>query len=137
MKLSAPVHKLKSQAKDLAKVRNITLSEALDIIAVREGFKTWSLLSTRLKASNTSLEVLSEVNPGDLLLIGARPGHGKTTLGLQLVLRAALSGETGWFFSLEWNIKDIHCRAKKIGIQIAQLGNRFQFDFRMISAPNT
>ena len=128
MKLSAPVYKLKSQARVLAKAQNIPLSDALDTIAAQEGFKAWSLLSARLNASNTSSEVLSQVNPGDLLLIGARPGQGKTTMALQLVLRAALSGKTGWFFSLEWNLSDIHYRTRKTGINISQLGNRFQFD---------
>ena len=71
---------------------------------------------------------LSQVSPGELLLIGARPGQGKTTMALQLVLRAALSGKTGWFFSLEWNLSDIHYRTRKTGINIRQLGNRFQFD---------
>ena len=112
----------------LAKAQNIPLSDALDIIAAQEGFKTWSLLSARFNASKTSAEALSQVNPGDLLLIGARPGQGKTTIALQLVLKSALSGKNSWFLSLEWDLSDIHYRTRKTGINISQLGNRFQFD---------
>ena len=59
MKLSVPVHELKSQARVLAKAQNIPLSDALDTIAAQEGFKTWSLLSARLNASNTFAEAIS------------------------------------------------------------------------------
>jgi hypothetical protein len=42
MKLSAPIYVLKSQAKDLEKHQGIALSKALDEVATREGYATWS-----------------------------------------------------------------------------------------------
>ncbi|WP_234841687.1 DNA helicase, partial [Sinorhizobium meliloti] len=39
---------------------------------------------------------------GDLLLVAGRPGHGKTTLGLQLLLDAARDGRKAVFFTLEF-----------------------------------
>jgi len=48
MKLSAPIPVLKEQAKRLAKEQGITKTEALNSIARREGFSSWSILSARL-----------------------------------------------------------------------------------------
>jgi hypothetical protein len=47
MKLSAPIPILKSQAKRLAKEEGIPLSEALNCVAQREGFNSWSLLAKK------------------------------------------------------------------------------------------
>ena len=47
MKLSAPIHVLKSQAKSLKKVELITMTEALNKIATQEGFSSWSLLQSK------------------------------------------------------------------------------------------
>ena len=44
MRLSAPVYQLKRKARLLSRTDNIPLHEALDRIAVREGFAAWSLL---------------------------------------------------------------------------------------------
>lgn len=66
------------------------MTEALDQIAQAEGFNTWSLLQPKVKAftPKTKEDLLNHLHPGDLLLIDARPGLGKTTLTLQLLLQA-------------------------------------------------
>ena len=92
MKLSAPIFQLKRRAKLLARKNNVPLHEALDQIAREEGFARWSLLSSQIAAGSLSKTVLSRLNDGDLLLVAGRPGHGKTTLGLQLLLDAARDG---------------------------------------------
>ncbi|WP_170761947.1 hypothetical protein [Ruegeria lacuscaerulensis] len=50
MKLSKPIPVLKSEAKQLAKADNITRTEALNRIAVREGFQAWSDLSANAES---------------------------------------------------------------------------------------
>jgi ABC-type dipeptide/oligopeptide/nickel transport system ATPase subunit len=40
-------------------------------------------------AASLSKAIPARLDEGDLLLVAGRPGHGKTTLGLQLLLDAA------------------------------------------------
>lgn len=51
MKFSAPIYILKQQAKAFARKNNIALHEALDRIAKREGFASWSLLAAKWRAN--------------------------------------------------------------------------------------
>ncbi len=90
MKLSAPIYQLKRQAHDLKKKRSITLAQALDEIARREGFGAWSLLQAKkhLLLPQSYDDVLSYCNPGDLVLVGGRPQHGKTSFTIGLMMRA-------------------------------------------------
>ncbi len=47
---------------------------------------------------------ISGLNPSDLILLAARPGMGKTSMALNILLRAGKhSGKTAVFFSLEMN----------------------------------
>ena len=100
MKLSAPIYQLKRRAKLLARTDTIPLHQALDRIAQEEGFTAWSLLSSQHEPSASSM--LSQLADGDLLLIAARPGHGKTLLGLQLLLDAVSQARRATFFTLEY-----------------------------------
>ncbi len=108
MKLSAPIHVLKRKAKELKRSNLITLTEALDDIAMAEGFASWSLLQSKVNAfvPRTKDEVLNDLFPGDLMLIGARPGLGKTTMALQLLLQAIKEERVCFFFSLEYTQKE-------------------------------
>ena len=94
MKLSAPVYVLKSQAKNLKKTREISLSEALNEIAKKEGYATWSLLVSKHENSlpHKYSQVLDFLNPGDLVLVAARPRRGKSTFAAGLVSQANESG---------------------------------------------
>lgn len=100
MKLSAPIYQLKRRAKLLARFRKIALAEALDAVARDEGFARWSLLATRYARNAPSVTILSRLENGDMLLLGARPGHGKTTLGLEMLLDAVASGRSAHYFTL-------------------------------------
>ncbi|MCA1444577.1 DNA helicase [Ensifer sp. IC4062] len=102
MRLSAPVYQLKRRAKSLARNEKIALHEALDRIAREEGFAGWSLLSSRLAMNSPSEALLSRLTDGDLLLLGARPGHGKTSLGLKLLIDAVREGRRAVFYTLEY-----------------------------------
>jgi replicative DNA helicase len=101
MKLSAPIFQLKRRAKLMARNSNVPLHEALDQIARDEGFARWSLLSSQIAAGSLSKTILSRLNDGDLLLMAGRPGHGKSTLGLQLLLEAARDERKAVLFTLE------------------------------------
>ncbi|MBN9674024.1 DNA helicase [Roseibium aggregatum] len=100
MKLSTPIFRLKRRARLLARAENIPLNQALDRVAREEGFGRWSLLSARVSQDEPPGSLLPRLQNGDLMLLGARPGHGKTTLGLQLLLEAARQERRGFFFTL-------------------------------------
>lgn len=101
MKLSLPIYRLKRQARLLSREAKIPLAEALDRIARREGQPSWSMLAHLSARQNVGARLLSEFAPGDFLLLAARPGHGKTLLGLELAAAAARAGRDAVFFSLE------------------------------------
>lgn len=103
MKLSAPIYRLKSQAKTLKKQLEIPLAEALDKIAQQEGFTSWSLLISKQQdlLPNNFTEMLEYLNNGDLLLVAARPKMGKTSFVTGLLAQAAeLDHTTSYLFSL-------------------------------------
>lgn len=114
MRLSAPIYQLKRRAKILAKDERIALHEALDRIAREEGFAGWSLLSSKFAMSSPSITVLSRLSGGDLLLLAARPGHGKTLLGLRLLLDAARQGRKAVFFTLEYTERETRDRIRSL-----------------------
>jgi replicative DNA helicase len=55
----------------------------------------------------TTQDVLDDLHPGDLMLIGARPGLGKTNLSLRLLLLATKFDRRCFFFSLEYTLDDV------------------------------
>lgn len=128
MKLSAPIYHLKRRARTLSREEGIPLNQALDSIARQEGFKSWSLLAAGAAAATPSSELLARLKPGDLALLGARPGHGKTMMGLKLIVDALKLGRRGVFFTLEYNETDIVSRFKTVGGDIAVFDDRFEFD---------
>ncbi|MBB4004149.1 DNA helicase [Aurantimonas endophytica] len=115
MRLSVPVYQLKRRAKLLARSEKIALHDALDRVARAEGFASWSLLASRLEANPPDRTILSRLAAGDLLLLGARPGHGKTLLGLQLLIDAAREGRRAVFFTLEYSEREARERIRSLG----------------------
>ncbi|QTN26311.1 DNA helicase [Rhodoferax sp. AJA081-3] len=128
MKLSVPVYSLKRLAKALSRDQKIPLHAALNRVAQEEGFTSWSLLAARLCAESPARELFSRLAPGDLVLLGARPSHGKTLLGLELALASVQSGRSGWFFTLEWNAGDLLNGLRTLGLEPSAIGERFGFD---------
>lgn len=126
MRLSAPIYQLKRRAKRLARDERIALYEALDRIAREEGFAGWSLLSSRLTMNSPSKALLSRLADGDLLLLGARPGHGKTLLGLQLLLDAACEGRRAVFFTLEYTERETRERIHSLNKDAHGLGGKLE-----------
>lgn len=128
MKLSVPIYQLKREAKRRAREEGIPLSAALDRVAAAEGFSGWSLLAARYAESSPAARLYGRLQPGELVLVGARPGQGKTLLALELAAEAAQSGGKGMFFTLEYTDKDVLERLRSIGREPAELGARFGFD---------
>jgi hypothetical protein len=128
MKLSAPIYRLKRKARELARKDDIPLHLALDRVAIDEGFGTWSLLTAKSADTVSAARLLARLEPGDLLLIGARPGHGKTLLSLQLAVEAMKAGRCAVFFTLEYTAKDTLGRFRALGVEPAQFETLFTFD---------
>ena len=127
MKLSAPVYHLKRQARRLSREGKIPLHEALDRIAAREGFNGWSLLAAKLSATAPAGKLFARLAPGDLVLVGARPGHGKTLMSLELAVEAMRSGSRAMFFTLEYTRLDMLDRFRAIGVDWQDFGDLFAF----------
>ena len=113
MRLTAPIYKLKRQARLLARDRDIPLHAALDEMARREGFRSWSHLASA-PVTRPAAQILSRLDPGDLLLIGGRPGHGKTLLGLELAAVASRA-RNAFVFTLDYTEQDVADRLAELG----------------------
>jgi replicative DNA helicase len=128
MRLSAPIYQLKRKAKRLSREEGIPLHDALDRIATTEGFSAWSMLAAKAAASTPANKLFPQFRPGDLVLVGARPGHGKTLMSLELAVEAMRSGHRAAFFSLEYTEKDVLERIQAIGASPAQFRELFEVD---------
>jgi replicative DNA helicase len=128
MKLSAPIYRLKREAKRLSRTEGIPLHQALDRIAAAEGYAAWSLLASKAAQATPANRLFAKFSPGDLVLVGARPGHGKTLMSLELAVEAMKSGGRGAFFSLEYTEADVLDRLRSIGVEPAQFAGLFDVD---------
>lgn len=128
MKLSAPIFRLKRQARLQSRDAGIPLNEALDSVAKAEGFQSWGLLAASDTATGPAIKMLSRLHPGDFVLLGARPGHGKTLLGLQLIVGAIKAGRRGAFFTFEYNESDILKHFRSLGADPKGLGEALMVD---------
>jgi replicative DNA helicase len=128
MKLSAPIYILKQQAKTLSQRDKMRLHVALDQIAAREGFKAWSHLASQWQRQNTGGAVYGQFKAGDLVLIGSRPGQGKTLLGIGLAVEAMARGNHAAFFTLEFTATIVADLFTKLGKNMAQFEDRFVLD---------
>ncbi|MEO0566231.1 MAG: DNA helicase [Pseudomonadota bacterium] len=121
MQLSAPIYVLKRKAKIAARGNDIALYQALDNVAVEEGFSSWSHLISSSVNESPAREVLSQLKSGDLALIGARPGHGKTLLGLELAASASYVRRKGYFFTLDYHERNVADQLLSIGIDTSSV----------------
>ncbi|HEV7320776.1 MAG TPA: DNA helicase [Ensifer sp.] len=128
MKLSAPIYHLKRRAKRLSRDEGIPLHAALDRIAVDEGYAGWSLLAARNAAALSAPEAPDQLRPGDLVLLGARPGQGKTLKSLEFAVDTMKAGHRAYFFTLEYTVADVVERFAAIGADYAQFSALFDID---------
>lgn len=128
MQLSRPVHILKRMAKAMAREKNIPLHRALDHVARQEGFKTWSLLSAQRISAGLPCDIYDQLENGELVLAGARPGQGKTLFCIKLAIEAMNAGHKAYFFSLEDTRHDLEGRFEAVGAPLSHFSSRFVFD---------
>lgn len=128
MTLSAPIFKLKREARLLARERGMPLHAALDEIARREGYTSWSLLAARQAKTDLAAELLADLAPADMLLVGARPRQGKTRLSLALLIAAMRAGRPGALFSLEYSRAEVDTLFAKLGEHPQDFAASFLFD---------
>ncbi|MGV3614074.1 MAG: DNA helicase [Fimbriimonas sp.] len=124
MTLSVPIYRLKRKARLLSREAKIPLHEALDRIAAEEGFRSWSLLAAKAAAAAPAAKLFARLAPGDLVLLGARPGQGKTLLSLELAAEAMKAGHRAAFFTLEYTERDVRDLVGALDFDWA----RFDFD---------
>ena len=72
--------------------------------------------------------VLDETEPGDLVLLGARPRQGKTLLGLELAVETLKAGGQAAFFSLEFDNQDVLRCLETLGEDPGRIRQRFLID---------
>lgn len=128
MRLSAPIYHLKRKAKRLSREEGIPLHDALDRVATAEGFSAWSLLAAKAAGMTPAGKLFPQFRPGELVLLGARPGHGKTLMSLELAVEAMRKGSRAAFFSLEYTERDVLDRLRAIGVEPAQFDKLFELD---------
>lgn len=128
MKLSAPIFRLKRKARLKSRQARIPLNQALDQVAREEGFGSWSLLAARHAQPSSGKQLIDTCRQGDLVLLGARPGHGKTLLALETAVAAMQGDNRSWFFSLEYGPEEIRKAFTAIGEEMAAFEDRFEFD---------
>lgn len=128
MKLSAPIYILKQQAKAVSRRDKVRLHVALDQIAAREGFSAWSHLASSWQRQDTSSLVYRQFHPGDLILVGARPGQGKTLLGISLAVEAMTHGNRAAFFTFEYTAAEVEKRFIALGRDISEFRGRLLLD---------
>jgi replicative DNA helicase len=126
MKLSAPIPVLKQRAKAQGRELNIPHLQALNSIARQEGFPNWDLLAA--KAGQQPGGLFDQCAAGDLVLLGARPGQGKTLLGLQVLIDAVARGHPGFFFTFEYTTAQVIERLRTMGIAPQSLDPDFNVD---------
>ncbi|MHA7773047.1 DNA helicase [Roseibium sp. M-1] len=117
MKFSAPVFRLKREARLLARRKSVALHLALDEIARREGYRSWNHLAANAQAQGPAARLLATLETGDMLVLAARPGQGKTVLGLEVLAEAERDGRRAVFFSAECTHQEISRSLSESGYQ--------------------
>lgn len=128
MRLSSPIYMLKRQARRQAREAHVPLHEALDQIARQQGYPSWSRLAELYSAGDELTRLERSIGDGDLVLVGARPGHGKTSLCIELVARALRGGASCAVFSFEMRVQDLAERLGELGVELHAHAERLSFD---------
>lgn len=127
-KTSAPMFRLRRNARALARKTGISYMAALDQIARSHGFRSWAHLMACHRREDPAKRLLAALSPGDLLLIGARPGQGKTLLALGLAVAAVRQGRRACVFTLDYSDAEVLERLRDVGANPSDLSDRLTLD---------
>ncbi len=128
MTLTVPLYLLKRRAKARARALGEPLHAALDHIAQEQGFTQWSHLVRRRSQQRPATRLFQQLRAGECVLLAGRPGHGKTLLGLELLIEAVRQGHATWFFSLESTVAEVNDRVQRLGADNAALEGKLTVD---------
>lgn len=123
MHTSTPLYILKREAKRLAKRESLSWLEALNCVAKEQGYSSWSLLQAKAKETpgpNAPDELYAHLAPGELVLVGSRPGFGKTMLALRCLLQSIRDGGAGFFFTLDYARSQATQKLLSLGTKAAE-----------------
>ena len=94
------------------------------------------ILKRDAKAFESDFDLLGKLQPGDLVLLAARPGEGKTLLGIKLAVESVARGNQAAIFTLEFTEADVERCCNTIGIDLARYREGMRIDTSdHISAP--
>lgn len=116
MTLSAPIYALKHEARLMGRRDKLPLHAALNAIARREGFRSWSHLSAAAPTPDALNALMRVTGNGGLILLAARPGQGKTLLALQMLAKSAQAGRDAILFTLDYSQPQIDDRLAHLNI---------------------
>ena len=121
------ISRLKREAKRLSKEEQIPHHEALNRIAIRNGYESWNLL-VRQNAKLVNIDGLPDsTNHGDIVLLAGRPHNGKTQQAIRMLSDAMNKGWQGAFFTLDYTITDFARVSALAGVDFGILENRLSF----------
>jgi len=117
--LPPPLFFLETQAKHLQHKQRIHWQEALNQIAEREGFPSWSKLQT--EQPNTTNMLREALCPGDMAIISSCSRDAKLFAAMKLLLSLAQDTRQCYFFTLECYPKQVLSAFEKMGARAGQL----------------
>lgn len=128
MALSQPIYFLKRRARRMSRAEGIPLHEALDRVAREEGFRHWGMLAAQLPSLNTQPSLLRQLSLGDLLLLGGRPGQGKTVASFRLAIEALRQGRDVVVFTLEYTQEEVRRHLRTLGADLTRFAGQLRID---------
>ncbi len=128
MTQSIPLFYLKRKARLISRRQGIPLAGALNEVAREQGFSSWSLLAERRRAemSNGMGMDYRSLQAGEMVLVAARPGQGKTLLTLQILIDAMRKGQHGLFFTLAYTEREVLERMQRLDATPSKFDGLFQ-----------
>ncbi|MGE0443322.1 MAG: DNA helicase [Gemmatimonadales bacterium] len=80
------------------------------------------------RAEGLPATILNQLVPGDLVLLAARPGQGKTAFSLELAVAALRRGGSVAFFTLEYSEAEVRRRIGSLEKDPARFRNRLRIE---------